>query len=290
MSYLSPVCLSRGQLVVSCFSVANQVLIGKADPGLPEGSLLVWDKYEPGTCVLCKQVCGKVLWKGLRRDRGKIRKSDEDSRPRGVELSGPVKITLCKECLDHRDGRKYNVCRMDHASAGPCCAKSTYGLLPCSDLVTPKNFELGYMSVRSSSEYTDNNISDELRGAYNCQKGKDQEIEIKMGEGRRKHYVKTDLGQYVATTWTNWPLLRSTAREEVKCPDSLIDWATTITQKSEVIFQQRREQELKIKFQGRKLVLNAHVIKYTTDSGRTCAYTHNIYLKPEAGMKHAASA
>ena len=28
-----------------CFSVDNQVLVGKAVPGLPEGSLLVWDKY-----------------------------------------------------------------------------------------------------------------------------------------------------------------------------------------------------------------------------------------------------
>ena len=45
MSYMSPVCLFHGQLVVSCFSVDNQVLVGKAVPGLPEGSLLVWDKY-----------------------------------------------------------------------------------------------------------------------------------------------------------------------------------------------------------------------------------------------------
>lgn len=293
MSHPMLLCLSRGQVVLSSCAEASPILIGKADPGVPEGTYLVWEKYEPGTCVLCKKECGKVVWKGLRRDRGKMRVRKMGvggSRPLGVELSGPVKITFCKECLDRRNGRKYNVSRIDHAAAGPCCLKGAHGLVPCSVLLTPKNFELGYMSVRSLSEYTDNNISDELRRAYNCQQGRDQDLEIKIGKGRKAQYLKTDLGQYVAANWTSWSVSQSEPRAEIKCPPSLIDWVTTITQQSEAISQQRWEQEVKVRFQGRKMVLKAHVIKYTTDSGRTCSFTHNIFVKPGSEDKSSAAA
>ena len=86
--------------MVSSSTEESPILIGKADPGVPEGTLLVWEKYEPGACILCKQKSGNVIWKGLRK-------------------------------------------------------KGTYGLVPCTKFMIPRNFELGCMSVKKLMQDSD---------------------------------------------------------------------------------------------------------------------------------------